>query len=148
MRVLLDTNVVVSALLFGGPPRALLRALCQSPFELWTTRPLLRELARTLKHNKLRRAVARTGLSVDGLMQAYAGQVLVVPDAALPTVNFTPDPRDAPVVAGALAAEVDWVISGDRHLLEAHDAIGADVLTVREALHRAAALVGQQRGDT
>ncbi len=34
MRVLLDTNVVVSALLFGGEPRALLRVLSGSPFEM------------------------------------------------------------------------------------------------------------------
>jgi predicted nucleic acid-binding protein len=42
MRVLLDTNVVVSALLFPGPPRRLLRTLSGPPFELWTSRPLLR----------------------------------------------------------------------------------------------------------
>ena len=41
VRVLLDTNAVVSALLFGGTPRELLRMLCSPPFELWTSRPLL-----------------------------------------------------------------------------------------------------------
>jgi predicted nucleic acid-binding protein len=39
MRVVLDTNVVVSALLFGGPPRELLRLLCSPAFEVWTSRP-------------------------------------------------------------------------------------------------------------
>ena len=39
MRVVLDTNVVVSALLFGGPPRELLRLLCNPAFEVWTSRP-------------------------------------------------------------------------------------------------------------
>jgi hypothetical protein len=72
VRVLLDTNVVVSAVLFGGTPRALLRALCARPFDLWTSRPLLRELAVTLDHDKLRPAVRRTGLSVESLVRAYA----------------------------------------------------------------------------
>jgi putative PIN family toxin of toxin-antitoxin system len=69
MRVVPDTNVVVSALLFPGAPRALVRRLCHPPFQLWTSRPLLRELAGTLAHRKLRAAVARTTMSVELLVQ-------------------------------------------------------------------------------
>jgi len=144
VRVLLDTNVVVSALLFGGRPRQLLRTFCSPPFELWTSRPLLAELAATLCHDKLRPAVARTGLGIETLVQAYASQVSVVPDASLPNVRFTPDPLDALVLAAALAAKARWLVTGDQHLLEAKETISCEVLTIAEALQRATTLLGQQ----
>jgi len=134
MRVVLDTNVVVSALLFSGPPRALLRRLCNRPFELWTSRSLLRELPGTLAHRKLRSAVGRTGMSVALLVQAYAQQTLVVSDAVLPEVVFTPDPGDADVIAAARAARARWLVTGDRHLLDHREEAGCEVLALTEAL--------------
>jgi hypothetical protein len=142
--VLLDTNVVVSALLFGGTPRVLLRTLSSPEFELWTSRPLLRELATVLSHQKLQSALARTGFAVESLVQAYASQAFVAPDASLPEVTFASDPGDAPVVAAALAAKADWLVTGDRHLLEAKEALGVEVLRIGEALERAAALSGRE----
>ena len=144
MRVLLDTNVVVSALLFGGTPRALLRRLSSPEFEIWTSRPLLRDLAAELNHEKLRPALARTGFSVESLVQAYASQAFVAPDASLPEVTFASDPGDAPVVAAALAAKADWLVTGDQHLLEAKGTLEFEVLSVAGALERAAALSGRE----
>jgi putative PIN family toxin of toxin-antitoxin system len=143
MRVLLDTNVVVSALLSPGPPRHLLRVLTASPFQLWTSRPLLRELAATLAYRKLAAAVARTGLEVEDLVESYASHTLVVPDAELAPTPFPEDPFDAAVVAAAKAARVAWLVSGDRHLLEAVAAAPYRVVTVAEALARAAELPAQ-----
>jgi len=140
MRVLLDTNVVVSALLFPGPPRRLLRTLSAPPFELWTSRPLLRELAATLAYRKLAAAVARTGLPVEDLVESYAGQTLVVPDEELTSVPFPADPSDAAVIAAAKAARVDWLVTGDRHLLDAQQPTSCSVLRVTEALARATEL--------
>ncbi len=117
MRVLLDTNVVVSALLFPGPPRRPLRTLCTSPFELWTSRPLLRELVATLSYRKLAVALATTGLQAEDLVESYAGQTLVVPDEDLKPAPFAADPSDAAVVAAARAARVEWLVTDDRHLL-------------------------------
>lgn len=136
MRVVLDTNVVVSALLFGGPPRALLHRLCAPPFELWTSRALLRELAATLSHTKLRAAVSCTGLSVEDLVKGYTRQTLVVPNAALQPVDFPPDPSDAVVISAALAAQAEWLVTGDRHLLNARDLLPCAALSVAEALGR------------
>jgi len=134
MRVLLDTNAVISALLFGGSPRKLLRLLCNDPFELWTSRPLLRELAATLSHQKLASALDQSGLTVETLVQAYASQTFVVSDAALEPVEFAPDPSDQVVLAAAQAAHADWLVTGDRHLLDASEIIHSTVLTVAKRL--------------
>ena len=134
MRVLLDTNVVVSALLFPGLPRRLLRVLCFPPFEIWASRPLLRELAATLTYQKLSVAVGGTGLTIEDLVQAYASHVFVVPDEVLAPVQFAPDPCDAAVIAAAMGAGAEWLVTGDRHLLDAEEAMPCRVLTVADAL--------------
>ena len=144
MRVLLDTSVVVSALLFPGPPRRLLRTLSAPPFELWASRPLLRELAATLAYRKLAAAVGRTGLPVEDLVESYADQVLLVPDGDLASVPFPADPSDAAVVAAARAARVEWLVTGDRHLLDAQQPTSCAVLRVTEAVARATELLAKR----
>jgi len=68
---------------------------------------LLRELAATLAHRKLQRAVELTAFTVEQLTQAYARQTFVVPDAALPLLEFPPDPDDAVVIGTAMAAAAE-----------------------------------------
>jgi len=140
MRVLLDTNVVVSALLFLGPPRRLLRALSLPPFELWTSRPLLRELAAVLAYAKLGAAAARTGRTVEELVEGYASQVFIAQEDVLLPVAFAADPSDAVVIAAAHAVHAAWLVTGDRHLLAAPEAISCEVLTVGDALMRMASM--------
>ena len=135
MRILLDTNVVVSALLFGGAPRALLRSLCLPTFEIWTSRALLRELSATLNYAKLRNALEQTGFDVRALIQAYASQCFVVPESSLAVVIFDPDPRDAAVLAAAQGAKAGWLVTGDRHLLEMADP-PCEIITIAQALRR------------
>jgi putative PIN family toxin of toxin-antitoxin system len=145
MRALLDTNVVVSALLFGGEARRLLRSVCSTPFELWTSRALLRELTDVLGYDKLRSARTRTGKSVTQMVTAYGGECQVVDDASLPSITFDRDPKDIPVIAAAQAARVDWLVTGDRHLLGSDLPIEGEVLTVTEALQRIGAATQQTR---
>jgi putative PIN family toxin of toxin-antitoxin system len=64
MRIVVDTNVVVSALLWGGPPRAVLTAAHEQRITLYTSAPLIAELEDVLSRDKLARrcrAVERVG---------------------------------------------------------------------------------------
>jgi predicted nucleic acid-binding protein len=105
--------------------------------------PLLRELAATLAYQKLAAPVAKTGLPVEDLVESYAGQTLVVPDEELTAVPFPADPSDAAVLAAARAARVEWLVTGDRHLLDAQQLTFCSVLRVTEALARAAQLLAK-----
>jgi putative PIN family toxin of toxin-antitoxin system len=145
MRIVLDTNVVVSAALFDGPPRPLGRLLRHPRFEVWTSRPLLAELAHVPVRQKLQRAVAHTGRSPAELVAAYVKQARVVTDAALPLIAFPPDPGDAHVIAAARASQARWLVTGDHHLLEAPLDLPCEVLTVAEALLRVHELLRQSR---
>ena len=74
---------------------------------------------------------------MEQLTQVYVCQTFVVPDAALPLLEFPPDPDDAVVIGTAMAAVAEWLVSGDDHLLDSRDDVPCYVLTMREALDRA-----------
>ncbi len=115
MRLVLDTNVVTSGLLWGGVPGQLLDAAQVGEIELFTSRTLLAELSRILARGKFDEAIAATGLLRDELVLGYAElTTVVVPAWIEPTVMA--DPADDQVLACALAAHADWIVSGDKHL--------------------------------
>ena len=90
---------------------------------------------------KLRRAIAHSRRSVAELVATYVEQAHVIPDADLPLITFPADPKDAKVIAAALAARADWLVTGDHHLLDARLDIPCAMMTVAEALSRAKALL-------
>lgn len=112
MRVVLDTNVVVSALIFpGGPPEAVYRLALEGRVELVTSRPLLVELGRVL--------VAKFGWRTERAEEAVA-QLARLSDVVTPgeTVHeVADDPADDRVLEAAEAGAAEAIVSGDRHLL-------------------------------
>lgn len=116
MRLLLDTNVVASGLLWDGAPARLIDAARLGDVELVTSRALLGELARILGRAKFARAIAATGLSGEELVVGYGELTTVLKPAPIPP-TIAADPSDDQVLACAVAAEADFIVSGDRHLL-------------------------------
>lgn len=115
MRLVLDTNVVASGLLWNGVPAQLLDAAQVGEIELFTSRALLAELSNILTRSKFAKAIAATGLPCEELVLGYAELTTVVaPTQIAPTIEA--DPSDDQVLACALAAQADWIVSGDKHL--------------------------------
>lgn len=133
MRVVLDTNVVVSGYLWGGVPRQLLQAARQNRLRIFTSTPLLLELADILGRVKFARKLAAAQLSIDQLVDGYALLATVVhPVAISPTI--IDDPDDDQVLACALSAKTDIIVSGDRHLLDLQKHQGIRIVTATEAM--------------
>lgn len=138
MRLVLDTNVVASGLLWqDGTPAQLLDVAEQGRVDLFTTTRLLAELARILARPKFARAVAASRLSVAELVLGYAELTTVVTPAEIPPTS--PDPDDDRVLACALAAHADLIVSGDKkHLLPLGSFHSMPIVAPREALERVA----------
>lgn len=133
MRVVLDTNVVASGFLWGGVPRQLLQAAREKKLQLYTSTPLLLEFTDILGRAKFARKLAAAQLSVDQLVERYALLTTVVHPAVIaPTI--LDDPDDDQVLACALAAKAEIIVSGDRHLLDIKEHCGVRVVTVVEAV--------------
>ena len=137
MRLVPDTNVVASGLLWGGPPRLLLTAGRQRRVALFTSPPLIRELADILLRKKFERKIAASRLSVDELIAGYEALAATVRPAVIaPTI--IDDPDDDQVLTFGVAARADLIVSGDHHLLTLTLGRfrGIDILTVRAAVAR------------
>ena len=116
MRLVTDTNVVVSGLLWLGNPGRLPEAVALGQVTLYTTPALLAELTTGLNTPKLARPVVRSGLTLDDLLERYLNVAIVVQPAAVPRV-VPNDADDDQVLACALAADAELIVSGDKHLL-------------------------------
>ncbi len=133
MRAVLDPNVLVSALLSRrGPPREIVAAWTQGRFELVASPALLSELRDVLARPKFRRWISSAAATeyVDGLQDA----ALVIDDPP-PQPGLSPDPDDDYLVALSRAGAVDYIVSGDSHLLGLADP-DPPVLTPRQFLDR------------
>ena len=115
MRAVLDTNVLVSALLArGGPPSRLLAAWTEGRFELVVSPLLLGELGRVLAYRKVRSRVGAA--DADEFLRLLVADAIVAADSATAPSLVVPDPTDAFVVALAMA-ESAMLVTGDRGLL-------------------------------
>ena len=115
MHLVLDTNVVASAMLWGGRPKLLLQARQEKRIELYTSTPMLAELTDILSRRKFEMKIAASLLTVDQLVDRYAELVQVV--RPTPTPRIASDPDDDVVIGTALVAKTDLLVTGDRPLL-------------------------------
>jgi putative PIN family toxin of toxin-antitoxin system len=139
LKVVLDTNVLVSSLLVkAGLPAAVVDAWREQEYILVTSPQLIAEVRSTLNYPRLRRKYALTEKDVEGLINLLEHDALVVPGQALVTGAVPGDPADEMVLACAVDAEADVIVSGDMHLLALGDYQGIAILTARAFLERLA----------
>ncbi|MHB8744315.1 MAG: putative toxin-antitoxin system toxin component, PIN family [Sulfuricaulis sp.] len=133
MRLVLDTNVVVSGLLWDGPPARLIEIAQAGEVELYTTRILLAELTRILHRAKFAKAIVASGLLLDDLVLGYAELAVLVTPEPIPATVLN-DPDDDHVLACALAANADRIVSGDQDLLVLKAFHDIPVMTAADAV--------------
>jgi putative PIN family toxin of toxin-antitoxin system len=135
MRLVLDTNTALSGLLWGGTPGYLIDAAVASRIELASSTALLAELQGVLSREKFARQLAKRRLTISDVFDGYAALVLIVAPALIaPTIRR--DPADDQVLAAALAAQVDLIVSGDAHLLDLKSFKDIEIVTPATAVKR------------
>lgn len=135
VRNVFDTNTVVSALLFGGKPRELLDLGRTGELSLFTSEVMLDELLDVLSRSKFRQrlAAAAPPATPASLMQRYVELATIV--TPVPIERTVPtDVDDDKVIATALAAEADLIVTGDSDLLVLHPFQGIQIQKAAQAL--------------
>jgi uncharacterized protein len=116
VRIVADTNTVLSGLLWQGPPRQLIDFARERVITLCTSTALLAELAEVIGRGKFAARVHGAGVAATELVEDYARLAEIVVPAAL-SGPVSRDPDDDLVLATALAAEASLIVTGDRDLL-------------------------------
>lgn len=116
MRVVLDTNILISALLSKDGSAALcLRYWTEKRFDLISSDWQIEELRRVSKYKEIRKYLKHS--EVGTLINAINRKALVIED--LPTVSYSIDVDDNPIIASAIKGKANYIVSGDKnHLLE------------------------------
>lgn len=130
MRVVADTNVIVSAMLWIGSPHQILVASENARLTLCTSPALLRELTGVLSRPKFSSRLRALQVSGPELTAGYARLArLVNPQRVMRVV--AEDPADDEVLACALAARAHYIVSGDVDLLRLRSYRGMAILSPR-----------------
>lgn len=133
MRLVLDTNTVISGLLWNGAPRLLLDAAIGNAVDLYTSAVLVAELREVLAYPKLVKRLAANGESVDGCLGRYLALAALTVAATIEGAVIA-DPDDDHVIACALSARADAIVSGDAHLLDLKGYQGIRIVTASAVL--------------
>ena len=135
MKVVLDTNVLVSAWLWRGLPNNLIYLARREEIQICISESLLAELENTLSYKKLQQKIQSLNLSKEQLMigtreitYIYPTEELIVPELR--------DPDDTIVLATAIAANAEVIITGDRDLLILQEYQNIQIMTATDFLER------------
>ena len=129
VRVVFDTNVYVSAVRYGGKPAKIVDRAINGDFQLLTSLPLKAELGRVLreKFSYTPQEVSETATSL------WKNAEWIVPRRRL---NLCPDEPDNRVLECAMDGHADFIVTGDRDLLNLPAIDGLAILTPAAFLSR------------
>ncbi len=113
LKVVLDTNVLISAILFGGKPRQILEKTIRGEIRLCISEPILDEFRGVLQRPKF-------DFSPE-MIEVILTELTRVADFVNPSKRIgvvLEDPEDNRVLECAVEAEANYIVTGDSHLLK------------------------------
>ena len=135
MRAVIDTNVLLSGLLWHGAPHTLLDRVRSSALSLVSSPALLTELAEVTGRAKFDSILTRSQTSREHALAEIQLLAEIVEPPPLPR-PVCRDPDDDGLLALAVAAQVEFIVSGDNDLLALGSFNGIPILTPAQALQR------------
>lgn len=136
MRVVPDTNTLVSGLIWSGSPRQMLDQGFAAGWRFFTSAILLAELNRVLRYDRLGKSIRQREQSPEVLFSIARSVLEEIPASTLST-PVSRDPDDDHVLACAVSAQANLIVSGDKDLLVLGQYQGIPIVTVAQALARA-----------
>jgi len=128
-----DTNILISAFLWGGIPAAVLMQCLTLKIQLLHTDDTLEEFVKTLNKPKFDKQLAARQLTRDIIIDRYPQFSTLVLPADVPD-DAVSDPKDMIILAAAVGGNADALITGDDHLLRLKTFGNTRILTAAQFL--------------
>ena len=134
VRIVLDTNILIAALITKGtPPDRLYQAWLRGEIELVTSTAQIAEVADVLARPRLQKYLNADDAAA--IFENIDTRARILDDP--PEVDLSPDPKDNPILAAAIAGKANLIVSGDKkHMLALGAVEGIPIVTARDALDR------------
>jgi putative PIN family toxin of toxin-antitoxin system len=126
LRVVLDTNVLVSAVISDGKPRELLRKGIANEFSIVTSDRILKELVTVLRPPKFKTNEDEIYRIILALIQSSE-----VVNVKSKFEAIKKDPKDNMIVNTAHDGRADLIVTDDKHLLESENFMGIKIITIK-----------------
>lgn len=140
MKVILDTNVVISGLLWGGPPNQLLKWGRERLIRIQACGKTMDELERVLSYGKFAKRLTALQHNPSDVMSYFRNLVdFVAEPQSVPSV-VAADPFDNIFLALAIENNAVLIVSGDRHLLDLERFQNIDIVMPSHAVEVIATL--------
>jgi putative PIN family toxin of toxin-antitoxin system len=134
MKVVLDINVLISALLWHGPPHDLLKLIEKGAFTLCVTSDMLTDLMQVLARPKFFDRIEKLKTSCSELLIGVVDIAELYPDRKISRVVKN-DPDDDNILSCARTSGAKHIVTGDPHLLDLKNWCGISILTPRRFLN-------------
>lgn len=131
MRLVLDTNVIISALLWGGKPKLLLERVFDGKDELFISREILDEIFGILSRDKFQLEKRIVNLFLHEIEEMSE---LIFPSRKV--IDIVRDVDDHIILECALEADADVIVTGDNDLLVLEKFGTTDIMQVADFLER------------
>ena len=135
IRVVLDTNVWLSGLLWGGIPRQVIGLHEMRRIEIICSNEILEEFSLILNRPKFQKRLNQLEVSAEEILK-MAREMCTFVMAEPVTVDNLRDPKDAIVIAAAIAGKCSVIVSGDDDLLVLRAFFGIEIMTPRDFIDR------------
>ncbi|HBV58366.1 MAG TPA: putative toxin-antitoxin system toxin component, PIN family [Candidatus Magasanikbacteria bacterium] len=129
MRVVLDTNVLISALFWKGKAALILDLAEKGTITVCLTKEILDEIIRVLNYPKIYKHLSSTCLTVNDILHYITELAEFYHDAIQLKNMIKDDPSDNKFLSCALASRAKYIISGDAHILKLKSFVNISIVT-------------------
>lgn len=126
MRIVIDTNVMISGVFFGGFPRRVIEAVVDGRITACATREIVEEYQEIIREMIAR----RQGTFGENFFQPLMHRLRMI--EAKTSIELCRDPDDDKFIACAIDGGCLYIVSGDRDLLELNRVEGIEIITARK----------------
>lgn len=133
IKVVLDSNVWISIFMKKTLGREFSRIFEMEKVEVYVSETILREISRVLVYPKIKRLLKDSGVTIEIIIQQILEKSNVTkPKSKLNVIKE--DPEDNRILECAVKANADFIVSGNRHLLELKKYDSIKIVTPRQLI--------------